>query len=371
MNSGESIWQRFDFLLFGTTIVLIVFGILMIRSATLGAVDPTLISRVPDQIRYALIGLVVIFVFTVIDYRLLGGLHMWLYLLMVGLLALVPPFGVVGDAGARRWLNLGILIQPSELGKIIIIITLGHHLANNYQKLGSLWALFQSLLHILLPIILIFIQPDLGTTIVFLVLWAVMVWGAGLRIRHIMLGAVVGIVSAPVLWAQMEPYQQARITTFVRCSVQTCAADDDDYYNIRQALISIGNGGVTGLGYANGTQGQLRFLRVRHTDFIFSQIAEEFGFIGGMAVMGGIGLVIMRVLRGARLAVDPLGSLICYGVAGMIFFQTVVSIGMNLNMLPVTGLTLPFISSGGTALLSTMAGIGLAESVIVRRRRLE
>ncbi len=371
MTSGESIWQRFDFVLFGTTIVLIVFGILMIRSATLDAVDPTLISRVPDQIRYALIGLVVIFVLTAIDYRLLGGLHMWLYLLMVGLLALVPPFGVVGDAGARRWLNLGILIQPSELGKIIIIITLGHHLANNYQKLGSLWALLQSVLHILPPVLLIFIQPDLGTTIVFLVLWAVMVWGAGLRIRHILLGVALGIVAAPVLWTQMEPYQRARITTFVRCSVQTCAADDEDYYNIRQALISIGNGGLTGRGYANGTQGQLRFLRVRHTDFIFSQIAEEFGFIGGMAVMGGIGIVIMRILRGARMAVDPLGSMICYGVAGMIFFQTVVSIGMNLNLLPVTGLTLPFISSGGTALLSTMAGVGLAESVIVRRRRLE
>lgn len=371
MSNGGSIWQRFDFVLFGTTILLIVFGILMIRSATLDAVDPTLISRVPDQIRYAIIGVVLIFVLTAIDYRLLGGLHMWLYLLMVGLLALVPPFGVVGDAGARRWLNLGILIQPSELGKIIIIITLGHHLATNYQKLDSLWALIKSLIHVMLPVGLIFIQPDLGTTIVFMVIWAIMVWGAGLRIRHIMMGIAAAIIAAPILWSQMEAYQRARITTFIRCSVQTCAADDDDYYNIRQALISIGNGGLTGRGYANGTQGQLRFLRVRHTDFIFSQIAEEFGFIGGMAVMGGIGLVIARILRGARMAIDPLGSLICYGVAGMIFFQTMVSIGMNLNLLPVTGLTLPFISSGGTALLSTMAGIGLAQSVIVRQRRLE
>ncbi|MEO0561359.1 MAG: FtsW/RodA/SpoVE family cell cycle protein, partial [Chloroflexota bacterium] len=138
---------------------------------------------------------------------------------------------------------------------------------------------------------------------------------------------------------------------------------------IRQALISIGNGGVLGRGYANGTQGQLRFLRVRHTDFIFSQIAEEFGFVGSLSVMGLLGVIISRILRGARLAVDPLGSLICYGVAGAIFFQTVVSIGMNLNLLPVTGLTLPLISSGGTALLSTMAAIGLAQSVIVRRRR--
>jgi len=117
------------------------------------------------------------------------------------------------------------------------------------------------------------------------------------------------------------------------------------------------------------TQNQLRFLRVRHTDFIFAVISEEFGFVGGVSVIVLIGIVIMRILRGARLAVDPLGSMICYGVAAIIFFQTVVSIGMNLELLPVTGLPLPFVSSGGTALLSTLLGIGLAQSVIVRRRR--
>lgn len=370
MTSTESIWRRFDYLLLGTTILLVVFGVLMIRSATLDAVDPSLITRVPDQIRYALMGLVLIFMLAAIDYRILGGLQLWLYLFMVGLLALVPPFGVVGDAGARRWLNLGILIQPSEIGKIIVIITLAHHLSTNYTKLDKLSGLIRSLIHILIPVGLIFIQPDLGTTIVFMVIWLFMIWGAGLRLKHIAMGISIGIIAAPILWTQMQPYQRARITTFIECSIAVCAADDADYYNIRQALISIGNGGLTGRGYANGTQGQLRFLRVRHTDFIFSMIAEEFGFIGGLSVMSLIGLVIMRILKGAREAADPLGSLICYGVAGMIFFQTTVSIGMNLNLMPVTGLTLPFISSGGTSLLSTMASIGLAESVIVRRRRL-
>jgi len=369
MTETGSIWRRFDYILFGSTIILVVFGVLMIRSATLDAVDPSLIRRVPDQILYGSIGIVVLFLLTIVDYRLLGGLHMWLYLLMIGLLALVPAFGVVGDAGARRWLNLGILIQPSELGKLIIIITLGHHLANNYQKLDSIWALLRSLVHVLIPVVFMFIKPDLGTTIVFMVIWAVMVWGAGLRVKHILMGAAAVMIAAPILWTQMQPYQRSRITTFLDCTINTCAADDPDYYNIRQAIISIGNGGVLGRGYANGTQGQLRFLRVRHTDFIFSQIAEEFGFVGGVGVLTLLGVIVMRILRGARLAVDPLGSLICYGVAGVIFFQTVVSIGMNLNLLPVTGLTLPLISSGGTALLSTMAAIGLAQSVIVRRRR--
>ena len=365
MNRSGNFWRNFDFILFGTTLVLILFGILMIRSATIGAIDPDLISRVPDQIRYALIGIVLVFALAAVDYRLLGGLHIWLYIVMVALLILVQFLGVVGDAGSQRWINFGIRIQPSEIGKIIIIITLGHHLAQNYQKLDSLRSVFMSLLHMSIPTALIFIQPNLGTTIVFMVIWFAMIWAAGLRLRHIALFVAIILVVAPVVWTQMKPYQKSRITTFL-----SPESDPEAFYNILQARISIGSGGFGGKGYANGTQSQLRFLRVRHTDFIFSVIAEEFGFVGGIVVMVLIGIVILRILRGARQAIDPLGSLICYGVAAIIFFQTVVSIGMNLNMLPVTGLTLPFISSGGTSLLSILAGIGLAESVIIRSRRI-
>ncbi len=339
----------------------------MIRSATLGAISDDLISRVPNQIQYGIIGMVLVFVLAATDYRLLGGLHMWLYLLMVTMLILVPIIGVVGDAGARRWINVGILIQPSEIGKIIVIVTLSHYLAQNYKKMGRLQTVFGSMIHIALPIGLIFIQPDLGTTIVFAVIWFTLVWAAGFRLKHIALFMLVGILALPFVWSQMQPYQRARITQFL-------APDGDDTqgasFNIRQAAISIGSGGLVGKGYANGTQSQLRFLRVRHTDFIFSVIAEEFGLVGGVTVLLLIGVVIMRLLRGARTAADPLGSMICYGVASIIFFQTVVSVGMNLGMLPVTGLTLPFISSGGTSLLATLAGIGLAESVIIRRPRI-
>jgi rod shape determining protein RodA len=365
MNRTSNFWRSFDFILFGTTLILILFGILMIRSATIGAVDPDIISRVPDQIRYAIIGIVLVFALAAVDYRLLGGMHIWLYVIMVALLILVQFLGVVGDAGSQRWINFGIRIQPSEIGKIIIIITLGHHLTQNYQKLNSIRAVFMSLVHMSIPTALIFIQPNLGTTIVFMVIWFAMVWAAGLRLRHIGLFVAIILIVAPIVWTQMKPYQKSRITTFL-----SPESDPEAFYNILQARISIGSGGFGGKGYANGTQSQLRFLRVRHTDFIFSVIAEEFGFVGGIAVMLLIGVVILRILRGARNAVDPLGSLICYGVAAIIFFQTVVSIGMNLNMLPVTGLTLPFISSGGTSLLSILAGIGLAESVIIRSRKI-
>jgi rod shape determining protein RodA len=364
MVDNISIWRRFDYVLLGATIILIIFGVMMIASATQDAVDTELISRVPDQINYGIISVIVAIAVAAIDYRLLGGISPWLYAVMVGLLFMVLFFGVEGDGGAQRWLNLGIRIQPSEVGKIILIITLSQHLSERYQNLDKISTIIRSLMHIAVPVSLIFIQPDLGTTIVFVVIWGVLIWSAGLRLKHIAMLGLVGLLALPIMFTQLEPYQLSRITTFINPE-----SDPDAFFNIRQALISIGSGGAFGKGYAVGPQNTGRFLRVRHTDFIFSVIAHEFGMAGGMTILGLITLILMRILKGARQATDALGSMICYGVAGMIFFQTVVSVGMNLALLPVTGLTLPFVSSGGTSLLFTMIGIGLVESVIVRRRR--
>ncbi len=372
MIASGSIWQRFDYLLFSVSLLLILFGILMIGSATQDAIDPTLIARVPDQIRFALLGLMLMAGLSLLDYRLLAGLHLWLYLLMLSLLVMVFYFGVEGVAGAQRWINIGIRIQPSEVAKLLIIITLGHLLARRYQRIGHLPNIVLSLLHIGLPAALILIQPDLGMVTVLMAIWFTMIWGAGLPLRYLvtfmlilsLLGGVVLLQAFNVIEGPLERYQVQRISLFIDPT-----SDEDAYFNINQALISVGSGGLLGKGYLVGTQNKGRFLRVRHTDFIFSVIAEEFGFIGSLVTLGLIGIVLMRILRGARLAVDAFGSLLCYGVAAFIFFQTVTSIGMNLALMPVTGLTLPFISSGGTSLLSTMAGIGLTQSVIARRRR--
>ncbi|TVR18940.1 MAG: rod shape-determining protein RodA [Anaerolineaceae bacterium] len=365
----SSIWRNFDYSLFIVTYALIFFGVMMIASATNGAIAPELISRVPNQIQYAIIGTFVMFLLTFIDYRILGAMHLWIYGSLIGMLVMVFLFGQVGDGGARRWINVGILIQPSELGKVLIIITLAYFLSRRYEQMDKISTIIGSLLHVAIPIALIFLQPDLGTTIVYIVLWATLIWAAGLRIKHIGLFFLLFTLLLPVIWGGMASYQRERITNFITAESGEQEERIGSRYNIRQARISIGSGGLLGKGYMNGTQTQYRFLRVRHTDFIFSVVAEEFGMVGGLAVMAGIGFVIVRILHGARVASDPLGSMICYGVASMIFFQTVVSIGMNLGLLPITGLTLPFISSGGTSLLSTMAGIGLAQSVIIRQRR--
>jgi rod shape determining protein RodA len=368
MNAPGSIWRQFDWVLFGVSVLLTAFGVLMIRSATLDAIDPDLINRVPNQIRYAIIGFALLFILSALDYRILGSLAGWLYGLMMILLFFVLFFGVEGDGGSQSWLNVGIPIQPSEIAKLLIIVTLGALLARSYQRLDHFGPIIGSLLHVAPPAALIFIQPDLGMTIVLVFMWFIMIWAAGLRVKHIAAFLIVMAVTLPItvpfVWSRMEAYQRARITSFI-----SPESDPDSFYNIRQAEISIGSGGLLGKGYANGPQNVGRFLRVRHTDFIFSVIAEEFGFVGGMLTMALLGVVIARLLRGAQVAADPLGALICYGVAGFIFFQTAVSIGMNLRLMPVTGLTLPFISSGGTSLLSTLMGIGLAQSVIMRRRR--
>lgn len=367
MTYTTSIWRRFDYVLFAVTILLIIIGVLMIASATQDAIDPTLMTRVPDQIRFAIIGFFFMIGLAVLDYRTLIGFSMWLYVLMVGLLVMVFFFGVEGDGGvSRSWINLGIRIQPAEVAKVLIIVTLANFLARRYRQIGSLHTLAMSLIHLGIPTFLILIQPDLGMTIVFGVMWATMVWAAGLPLRYIGTFLLIAVIAAPVVWTRMEPYQQSRITTFINPE-----SDPDSFYNIRQALISVGSGGLVGKGYMAGSQNKGRFLRVRHTDYIFSVIAEEFGFVGGMVTLGLLWVVLARILRAARLASDAFGSLICYGVASFIFFQTLVSIGMNLRLMPVTGLTLPFVSSGGTSLLSTMVGVGLVQSVMARRRRID
>ncbi|MHB8629741.1 MAG: FtsW/RodA/SpoVE family cell cycle protein [Aggregatilineales bacterium] len=358
-------WRNFDFILLGATLILIVYGVLMIRSATIGAIDPNISNRVERQIEYAVVGLVILLVTAAIDYRLLGSMNRYIYLFLIGLLFLVWLLGKVGGAGAQRWLTVGIPIQPSEIAKILLIVVLAEHLQHQYQKLNKLRTVLLSFGYVGLPAFFIFIQPNLSITILVIVTWFVMVWAAGLRLLHIGLFLLIIAIVLPIIWSQMADYQRGRIFSFLNCSGNT-----DTCYNINQAAISIGSGGAFGEGYANGTQTQLRFLRVRWTDFIFAVIGNELGFVGSVLVLILIGIVLWRIMRAAYLARDPLGSLICYGVATHVFFQTVVSVGMNLQLIPVTGLTLPFISSGGSSLLALLFGLGLVESVIMRHKQI-
>jgi rod shape determining protein RodA len=199
--------------------------------------------------------------------------------------------------------------------------------------------------------------------IVLAVVWLIMVLMAGMRLLHLSILGLVGLLSAPLLWFSLKDYMQRRLLLFINPAQNPSAR-----YNIDQALISIGSGGWLGKGYASGSQSQLHFLRVRHTDFIFSVIGEEMGLVGALVLFTLIGVILWRIVRAASLARDSFGRLIACGVAAMIFFQSVVNIGMNLGLLPVMGIPLPFISSGGSSLIALLIAEGLVQSVVMRYR---
>ncbi|MCC6905086.1 MAG: rod shape-determining protein RodA [Anaerolineae bacterium] len=354
-------FRYFDFVLLVVILIMILFGIMMIASATNGVAS--LADRVRSQIIFSFVGVAVVFIVAAIDYRLLTATYIWIYGVLVLFLAVGAILGVEGEAGSQSWINLGVAgFQPSELAKILLIVVLAKQMANNTHKMNKLTTVLVSLGWIGIPAFFIFIQPDLGITLLILFTWFIMIWGAGLRWQHLLLFVVVALIALPVVWGQMEPYQQSRIIVFINPD-----ADRDAFFNIGQALTAIGNGGLLGRGYMQGSQSQLRFLRVRHTDFIFAVIAEEFGFVGAIFVLVMMLIVLLRILRAAHLAQDMAGSLICYGVGAILFFQTLVSIGMNIQLMPVTGLTLPFISSGGSSLVTLLLGIGLVQSVLLRQ----
>lgn len=368
----SAVWRHFDFWLLGAVAVLITFGVAVIRSTIAGNIELIELNVVGRQVIYALAGLVVILIVSSLDYRLWIAISRVLYVLIAILLAIIFVSGGGGEGarfGAARWLDIGlVLIQPSELAKITMIIILADFFARNRERIKDLAWIGRSVLLTMGLVGLIMLQPDLSTSIVLLVIWFSLLWATGLKLKHLALFMLAGLVLIVAIFPFLQDYQQARIVQFLFPDPEARYGAN---YNANQALISIGSGGVLGQGYGQSSQVQLRFLKVRHNDFIFSAISAEFGLVGAVFVIGLIFFIIWRCVRAARLSQDNFGALVAYGVAVMIAFHTIVNIGMNIQLLPVTGLPLPFVSAGGSSLLTFMLGIGLVESVIARHRALE
>jgi rod shape determining protein RodA len=368
MNELKTSWRHFDFWLLGAVAILAIFGIAMIRSAIAGNIELTEANAVLRQIISVVVGFVVIMIVTALDYHLWSSVSRLMYLGMAILLAVLF---VVGAAffGSARWFDTGIiLIQPSELAKIVIIIVLADFFTRHKDEVGDLRVVARSLIMALGVVVWIILQPNLSTSIVIMVIWFALLWASGLRLKHLALFAGLAIIIPVIGFPFLAEYQQQRVYNFVFPDPE---ARYGDIYNIEQALVSIGSGGLFGKGYNLGTQVQLRFLKIRVSDYIFAAMGEEFGFIGTVLVMLLILFVVYRCLRAARLAKDTFGALLCYGVATLIAFQAMVNIGVNLRLIPATGLPLPFISYGGSSMLSLLLGIGLVESVIIRHKSLE
>jgi rod shape determining protein RodA len=334
----------------------------MVSSATQGTEDMANLWQ--RQAIYAVSGLVLLFLVAAFDYRFYENLHRLLYVVIVVLLVALLALGEITQ-GVQRWIGANA-IQPSELAKVVIIIGLAKLLADRDGQMGRMRYVLLSLGYVLVPIGLIYLQPNLSTAITIGLIWLAMALMAGARLVHLGVLVLGGVVVSPIVWLTLKDYMRSRILLFVNP-----AGNPDTFYNVQQALISIGSGGWLGKGFGSGTQSQLRFLRVRHTDYIFSVIGEELGLLGAIVLLVLFTILIWRIVRVAAMAKDPFGRLICIGVAAIVFMQTAVNIGVNLGLLPVTGLPLPFVSYGGSSLWMFLISLGLVESTAMRHKKLD
>ena len=320
------------------------------------------------QAIFAGIGLAVIALISVIDYNYWLVLYRPIFAVMMVLLIFLF-MSARAVFGAARWFRVGaIFIQPTELAKLVIILILARYFEQTKNEPRDLRWVISSFLWVMSLTIWILLQPNLSNVIVIMVIWIVMLWMNGLKIKQLVTFGLAGLAGIAAGFPFLQEYQQQRVLTFIFPDPN---ATYGETYNIEQAKIAIGNGGLFGQGYGHGTQVQLRFLKVRHTDFIFSAISEEFGFIGAFVVILTLAFILWRCIRAARFARDVSGAMIAFGVATLIFFLGAVNIAVNLNLIPVSGLPLPFISYGGSGLLSLMLGIGFVESVLMRQKVVE
>ena len=368
-------WRYFDFWLLGAVVLATAFGTTMIRSAVAG--NEVLLPLINRQIYFAIAGLALIFVVAAIDYRYWMALYRPVFI-VISLFLIALNLIATAVFGSARWFSVGVLfLQPTEFAKIAAILLLARYFDKTQNHPRDLRWIIVAFIWVMGIGIWILIQPNLSNVVVLMVILAALLWFNGIQLKHLLLFGVIGFLLISIVVGLsavgiripfLQEYQQQRIANFI---LPDPNATFGATYNVQQALIAIGSGGLFGKGYGHGTQTQLRFLKVRHTDFIFSAISEEFGLVGGLLVIIIIVLVIWRCIRAAQKARDVAGMTIAYGVATLIFFQGMVNIGVNLNIVPVSGLPLPFISYGGSGLTSLMLGIGLVESVAMRHRQLE
>jgi len=361
-------WRSFDWLLLITTVLIVAIGVALIYSSTVSTEsdEPLLEQSAVRQALFGLSGIAIILAAAALDYHWLESVHWFLYALTVGILAIVLSGGQMGF-GAQSWLSVRRAIQPSELAKVLLIVVLAKFLGDRADDLRNpRWLLISALLTA--PVLyLVYRQPDLGTALVLAGIWLGIIFAAGTPFLQLGVMGLGGAAAVPAVWYSLKDYMRERILVFVNPASDVSGIS----YNSQQALISIGSGGWFGKGFMQGTQSQLYFLRVRHTDYVFSVLGEEFGFVGALVLLLLTAILLWRILRAAALAREPFGRLIASGVATMIFVQSFVNIAVNVGLLPVTGLTLPLVSYGGSSLWATLLGIGLVESVVMRRKKLE
>jgi rod shape determining protein RodA len=350
--------RRFDWLLASAVLVLSLLGVLAIASA---APEPELASR---QIAFLAVSAVAMFLVARLDYRTLVESSFWLYLGTVAILAALLFMAPV-IAGTKGWLRVGAFrVQPSEFARVVTILLLARFFEDYDLPTLNLGAFLRATTIVAIPMLLVRLENDLGMAATFLSLLGIAWFLGGLRPKvWIGLGLCASLLAGGVLLFGLRDYQKKRIETFLDPGLDRRGAG----YQVLQSKIAVGSGGIFGKGYRNGTQSRLGFLPARHTDFILAVVAEESGFVGIVVVLGLEGFVLLRMLAISRRARDRAGAFVAAGVASLLAFHLFVNAGMIIGLVPTTGITMPFLSYGGSSLLSNMIAAGLVLSVEYRR----
>lgn len=320
---------------------------------------------VGQQIIFILFGFLFFFLFSQIDYRLFFHFRFPVYFLIC-LALLATLFLAPQTRGVTRWLEIGgFRLQPSEILKPFLILVfasfLSHSPAVGFKRLIFMAVFF------LLPLFLIFKQPDLGNAIVFLLIFASLLFVGGLRWFLMVGGLVLTLVVTPLFWQVLKDYQRERITSFLNPQIDPLGSG----YQRIQAMVTVGAGQIFGQGLGRGTQSHLRFLPEQHTDFIFASLSEELGFLGAALLVIIYLVLLWRILTLAKKSKDSLGVLILTGIFAMFLAQVSINIGMNIGLLPITGITLPLASYGGSSIISTLVSLGIVESIAKVKKREE
>jgi rod shape determining protein RodA len=312
---------------------------------------------------WAGIGLAVMVAVAMFDYAWLGTFAPLLYLATLGLLFVVLAIGQE-SLGAQRSVNLGGLsFQFSEVGKVLMIVVLAKYFADRHDKIGSPLVVAGGLVILGPAVALVYKQPDLGTSLVFIAIFFGVAFIAGARMWQLVGMVAVAGAAFPLIWSFLKPYQQARLTAFLDPYSDPQGAG----WNIIQSLIAVGSGQATGKGLTAGTQSPLGYLPIAESDFVFAGLAEDLGFIGAVILFALYIALLVAALRISYRAKDPFGMLLGAGVVSMLLFQILVNVGMAISLMPVTGIPLPFISHGGSSLVSICFALGVLQSVSMRR----
>lgn len=360
--------RNVDWVLLAAAAALSVLGAAMVFSTTKGSEPAADTAYLGREIIFLLLSGVVLAVTALVDYRRLRELVPVLY---IGTMVLLGGVLLLGTniKGAQAWYAFGpFQLQPSEPAKVAIIVTLAAVLSAQRHRLDGL-RLLAVLLLAALPMGLILLQPDLGTSLVFVAVTFGMLLAAGTRARYLVALLILGVlgVVAVLNSGMLADYQRDRLTVFLTGAQGSSSRIEA--YNIEQSETAISLGGVRGWGFGNGPQTQAGFVPEQETDFIFTAVGEELGFVGAAGLLVLFGVVAVRTLRSAQLARDDFGALICVGVLVMVAFQLFQNVGMTMGIMPITGIPLPFVSYGGSSMLTTWAAVGLVLNVRMRRFR--